>query len=95
VAEEKGVLGVQEVTRPSAFVVAEKVRGVVAVVGEVFGVVVVESRVRTTGMLDAGRPIVVSRTWHVIGGFCDVAMLVGVGRLEAVVGVGDSCAVRA
>lgn len=41
-------------------------------------------RVRVTGIEDAGRPTVVSRTWHVIGGF-----LSGDAMVEAVVGGPD------
>jgi len=33
--------------------------------------------VRTTGIEEPGRPMVVSRTWHVIGGFLSVDMLDG------------------
>lgn len=57
-------------TRPSALVVAENLSE--ASLDEA-GL----RRVRTTGMLDAGLPIVVSSTWHVIGGFFSVAMVVG------------------
>jgi len=64
---EKGVVGVQDVTRPSALVVPLNLR-----VEEEEVVVVVEEeglcKVRVTGMEDAGRPSVVSSTWHVIGG---------------------------
>ena len=45
------------------------------------------SKVRTTGMLAAGFPRVVSSTWHVIGGFFSVdivgAWFVGVGAVAA------------
>jgi hypothetical protein len=42
-------------------------------------------RVRTTGIDAPGRPIVVSRTWHVIGGFfsVDIVWFVGVGAVVA------------
>jgi hypothetical protein len=68
---EKGVLGLQEVTRPSDVVVDVKVRGDA------------ESRVRVTGTEDAGRPMEVSRMWHVMGGFFSVAIAVSVGLGEA------------
>lgn len=78
--EEKGVEGVQAVTRPSLFVVAVKVKVELEVEEEEEG----EGwRVRVTGMLAAGRPMVVSRTWHVIGGFAGVVVVVVI-----VVGVG-------
>lgn len=78
---EKGVLGVQAVTRPSALVVALKVlREEAEVLGEAW-------RVRVTGMLGAGRPSVVSRTWHVIGGFCGVSLAIAV---LVLVDVGDA-----
>lgn len=41
-------------------------------------------RVRTTGIEDPGRPMVVSRTWHVIGGFFSVDIVdwfVGAGAI--------------
>lgn len=71
VVDEKGVLGVQAVTRPSVFVVAVKVRVVVVEEEEEEGY-----RVSVTGMLAAGRPMVVSRTWHVIGGFAGVVVVI-------------------
>lgn len=43
-------------------------------------------RVSTTGIEDPGRPMVVSRTWHVIGGFFSVDIVdwfVGVGAMAA------------
>jgi hypothetical protein len=66
---------VQVVTRPSEFVDAVKLGRDVVVEGD-------EDRsVRRTGMEDAGLPIEVSRTWHVIGGL-------GVGDAIAAVCVG-------
>lgn len=42
-------------------------------------------RVRVTGIEEAGLPIVVSRTWHVMGGFfsVDIVWFVGVGAVVA------------
>ena len=62
----KGEDGFQEVTRPSALAVPEKVRA--EELREEGG----ECSVRVTGMEGAGRPREVSRTWQVIGGFCSV-----------------------
>ena len=39
--------------------------------------------VRVTGMEEAGRPRVVSRTWHVIGGLGDVIVEDGVEGCDA------------
>lgn len=67
------MLGVQDRTRPSALVVPLNV----SVVDVKDPVLVLEAlcKVKVTGMEDAGRPIVVSRTWHVIGGLgASVAM---------------------
>ena len=58
----------QLVTRPSPFVLAEKWSEEEAC-GALW-------KVRVTGMFAAGRPSVVSRTWHVIGGFFSVAMAI-------------------
>lgn len=69
-SDENGELGVQDVTRPSALVVALYFRGVLSEEGGLW-------RVRTTGIEAAGRPSVVSRTWHVIGGLVSVAMVGG------------------
>lgn len=55
--------GVQAVTRPSAFVVAVKATVSPSLVGPEE-----ESSVKVTGISAAGRPVVVSRTWQVIGG---------------------------
>jgi len=81
---EKGVEGDHAVTRPSAFVVALNFRGV-----WVEEEVVEEGlwSVRVTGMEAAGRPSVVSRTWHVIGGLA--------AGVDIVVAVGLRCVVRA
>jgi hypothetical protein len=93
---------VQVVTRPSEFVVAVKERGELEEEEEKEGVCLVVGvsmdgsfgrsevggayNVSVTGMLLAGFPIVVSRTWHVIGGFFSVAMVFatisGFGELE-------------
>ena len=67
------MLGVQLVTRPSAFVRPVNL-GVEAVL-----VVVVGCRVWVTGMLGPGRPRVVSRTWQVIGGFFSGVDIFGAG----------------
>ena len=70
-AVAKGVEGSQAVTRPSAFVVAVNLSGVADVEVEVVVEVEVEvglCRVRVTGIEVAGRPRVVSSTWHVMGG---------------------------
>lgn len=67
------VLDSHDVTRPSAFVREEKARE--GAEGELW-------RVRITGIEAAGRPSVVSRTWHVIGGFWVVDIVGGVGDLE-------------
>ena len=83
VVDEKGVLGVQEVTRPSVFVVAVKLRLEDEVVED-------EEdegyRVNVTGMLAAGGPLVVSWWWlffGVLGGglleFVGVVVLLLVG----------------
>lgn len=71
-SEEKGLDGAQLVTRPSLFVVAlywspeeEREDGGLC-------------SVRMTGMFAAGLPSVVSRTWHVIGGFFSDVAMVGV-----------------
>jgi hypothetical protein len=64
VVVEKGVLGVQEVTRPSDVVVDVNARGWEG-----------ERSVRVTGMECAGLPMEVSRMWQVIGGFFSVDML--------------------
>ena len=61
-------------TRPSLFVVAMNLSGVDEVEEGL-------RSVRTTGIEDPGRPMVVSRTWHVIGGFLSVDI---VGWLEGV-----------
>ena len=84
------MLGVQAVTRPSVLVVAVKVVGCAEVL-------VGECKVRVTGMLAAGRPSVVSRTWHVMGGFWGVSVaMVGVGAVVAGgFGEGARCEVRA
>ncbi len=67
------MLGVHETMRPSAFVVPENFGAVEEVEGNVE---VEEWRVRVTGMFAPGRPSVVSRTWHVIGGFFSAAVVV-------------------
>ena len=64
--------GSQDVTRPSALVSEEKARVEEELVGGL-------CRVRMTGMEEAGRPSVVSRTWHVIGGFGAVVVVDMVG----------------
>jgi hypothetical protein len=87
-AEEKGVLGVQETMRPSAFVVPENFGVEEVEDGEVDDVE--EWRVRVTGIFAPGRPSVVSRTWHVIGGFFSAAVVVVdivVGCIERLGGV--------
>jgi hypothetical protein len=74
---EKGEEGFQLVTRPSEFVVALNFKGSEEVVEEGL------RRVKMTGMEAPGRPMVVSRTWHVIGGFFSVDMVwfMGVGAV--------------
>lgn len=66
-------------TRPSLFVVAVNLSGVEEVEEGL-------SKVRMTGIEDPGRPMVVSRTWHVIGGFLSVDI---VGWLEGVGAVAE------
>lgn len=70
---------VQEVTRPSALVVALNVREEELVVDGGL------CSVRVTGIEEAGLPRVVSRTWHVIGGLgagVDIVGVVGCERCE-------------
>jgi len=76
-AVEKGVEGSQAVTRPSAFVVAVNLRGVADVEVEV-EVEVGLCSVSVTGIEAAGRPRVVSSTWHVMGGLGVAVDIVGV-----------------
>ena len=83
-----GETGDQEVTRPSELVWAVKVScdGEEEVGGGL-------CRTRLTGMEGAGRPRVVSRTWHVIGGLGAVVVVVVV---DIVVGgcADERCVVR-
>lgn len=85
------MLGVQLVTRPSALVVAEKVVVVEEAEGEE------GCKVSVTGMLGAGRPRVVSRTWHVIGGLggVSVAIVAVVVVLVGCGGAAEKCPVKA
>lgn len=66
----KGDEGFHDVTRPSAFVVAEKCKGDESEEGALCSV-------RVTGMEAPGRPSVVSRTWQVIGGLESVDIVGG------------------
>lgn len=66
-------MGDQDVTRPSEFVVPEKLAW--ASEGSI--------SLRTTGMEVAGRPVTVLRTWQVIGGRvgCGCAIVYGVCKM--------------